>query len=352
MAFDPAADPWGTAMLGSATVVALAVFVLVAAIMTGTPKRAGARILGVGCFLFLLTAAGGTWDRIVSAEDVDREANKPRPPPVTIVAPPPPPDPDAGPSPAGSDGAGSGGPDDAGAAPTTPPDPGTATPTAIANPPPAAGDPPAAAASGSLAPTAPAVIDTSPVELAAPTALPADAEGKKTAMSTAIRLAKAVAADETDCADPKRVAEAWLSIKSFAADTRGLKTAVSRLEGCRKRIRAARAYWVRRKRVEARNAYADELPGKLKRDDSYVFVSVRGPAHERMRIGGKSITAQRVAALIRDGLADELKALGFSEVTFASGKTTTTQKYDSEDDSAVTDKVMGRWGLQSKLSVR
>ncbi|MBL4686984.1 MAG: hypothetical protein JKY37_20480, partial [Nannocystaceae bacterium] len=65
MAFDPAADPWGTAMLGAAAIVVLAVFILVAAIVTSTPKRASGRVLALGSLLFLGTAVGGTWERVV-----------------------------------------------------------------------------------------------------------------------------------------------------------------------------------------------------------------------------------------------------------------------------------------------
>lgn len=361
MAFDPAADPWGTAMLGAAAIVVLAVFILVAAIVTSTPKRASGRVLALGSLLFLGAAVGGTWERVVVADAQAREAAKPKVETVTIVAPTPPPDPDgeqippaAAPEPGHTAKPATGDP-----LPAAPAQPETA-PTAVAaipEPPTVAAvpdtTPPVAglAPDLDLAPSQPAKIETDAVTLTEPTALPSEPTEKKKAVAAALRAARAVATHQSQCASAKEVGEAWLTLKPLPSDTRGLAGAVAKLEACRKRIRSAKAYWVRRQRITARNAYAEELPAKLRQDESYVFVSVRGPAHERMRIGGKSITPQRVKGLLNVGLEAELKALGFSEVTFASGKNTTTKKYDGLSDAAVTDQVMARWGLGARLSL-
>ena len=357
MAFDPAADPWGTAMLGAAAIVVLAVFILVAAIVTSTPKRASGRVLALGSLLFLGTAVGGTWERVVVADAQAREAARPKVETVTIVAPTPPPDPDGEPVPPDDGGKpGDGGEPASNDAASTPPG-DKAVPTAISPPPaavPVPDTPPPVAGLApdlDLAPSAPAKIDTDAVPLTTPTPLPSDPAEKKTAIAATIRAARAVTTHQGHCANAKTVGEAWLTLKPLPSDARGIAGAVAKLEACRKRIRSAKAYSVRRQRIAARNAYADELPAKLRQDESYVFVSVRGPAHERMRIGGKSITPQRVKGLLNVGLESELKALGFSEVTFASGRNTTTKKYDGLSDAAVTDQVMARWGLGARLSL-
>lgn len=348
MAFDPAADPWGAAMLAAAAVVALAVFVLVAAILTGTPKRSAGRILGFGCALFLGAAVGGTWVRVQHGDADAARAAKPKPEPVTIVAPAPPPDPDDPDAPKPQPGVAAvgdaGGDADADGQPTAIDDAGGGAPD------PAVAPPTTAAAALNLTPTRSSNIDTSPVPLN-DAALPTDEAERTKAIANRLRAARTLAADERRCADAPGIAQAWADLSVLPADTPGLRTATAKLEACRKRIRNAKAYWVRRERIEARNAYAEELPGMLKNDDSFVFVNVRGNAHERIRIGGKSITDARVQVLLDGGLATELTALGFTEVTFASGKGTIVKHYDVDNDAAVTTAVMGRWGLGEKLSV-
>jgi len=366
-----AADPWGTAMLAAAAIVVLALFVFLAALFTGTPKRAAARILGVGCFLFLGTAAGGTWERIVAADKVaaDAAVQAAAPKPVKVVALAPPPEVgEAGGSSGGAapvetasaddadSPASETGDADADAAaetgepeapqPETPepetPEPETPEPE---TPEPETPQPASGADPLGLAPSKPADIATDPVTVATPAALPTEPEARKKAISAVLRAARNLAADDTQCGDALAVAEAWLTVKALPAGTSGARTATSRLEGCRKRIKVAKAYWIRRQRVAARNAYGEELPGKLKVDESYVFVNLRGKVHERIRIGGTSITEARVKALIAAGLDGWFKSLGFAEVTFASGRSNKTYKYEGGDDAALIDAVMARHGI-------
>ena len=346
MAFDPAADPWGTAMLAAAAVVALAVFVLVAAILTATPKRAGSRLLGIGCFLFLGTAVGGTWQRIADGDEANAKADVKKPEPVKIVAPEPPPDPGDGPpgseggatpgaesGDAGADAGDAGADADGGA--TTQGDP---TPTATVK-------------QSDLAPSESPEFDTSPADLPAVAALPTEAEARDKAIAAVIHQTRQIADDDRRCGDAETVGTAWKAVKALPEDAKGRSAAARRLDGCRKKIRGARMYWVRRQRIDARNAYATELPGKLKVDDSYVFVNVRGKSHERMRIGGRSITKARIEALLAAGLSDQLAALGVSEVTFASRDGSRVVKLDVETDSEIADALMGRWGLGEKLEL-
>lgn len=351
MAFDPAADPWGTAMLASAAVVALAVFVLVAAILTATPKRAGTRLLGLGCFLFLGTALGGTWVRIADADASKAKAEVKRPDPVTIVAPEVPPDPD-GPAGAGESGDSGGGSDDEAGAEAGDGAAGDgATPTAITNPDPTPEpEPEPAAVQSDLAPSESPKFDTSPASIPAPEPLPADADARDKAISALVYETRQIADDPKRCADIETVAAAWKAVKALPEDAKARDTAAKRLDGCRKKIRGAKTYAVRRQRIDARNAYAAELPGKLKVDDSYVFVNVRGKSHERMRIGGRSITKARIDALLAAGFDDQLEALGVSEVTFASSDGSRVEKLEVEEDSEIVDAIMGAWGLGDKLA--
>jgi len=146
------------------------------------------------------------------------------------------------------------------------------------------------------------------------------------------------------------VATAWKAVQALPEDAKGRDAAAKRLDGCRKKIRGAKLYSVRRKRIDARNAYAAELPGKLKVDDSYVFVNVRGKSHERMRIGGRSITKARIDALLAAGFVDQLQALGVSEVTFASSDGSRVETLEVQPDGEIADAIMGRWGLGDKLA--
>lgn len=355
MAFDPAADPWGTAMLASAAVVALAVFVLVAAILTSTPKRAGTRLLGLGCVLFLGTAFGGTWVRIVEGDASKAKADVKQPDPVTIVAPEVPPDPD-GPAGAGESGGSDGGSDDdaqggGGSGADAAGD--GATPTAINEPEPTPvpePEPELVPVQSDLAPTDSPAFNTDPASIPAPDPLPADADARDKAISALVYETRQIADDPKRCADIDTVAAAWKAVKALPEDAKGRDTAAKRLDGCRKKIRGAKTYAVRRQRIDARNAYAAELPGKLKVDDSYVFVNVRGKSHERMRIGGRSITKARIDALLAAGFDDQLEALGVSEVTFASSDGSRLEKLEVEEDSEIVDAIMGAWGLGDKLA--
>lgn len=322
--FDPAADPWGVAILASSAVFALSVFVLLAAVVTKTPKRSAGRIMFVGVLAFLGTSVGGTFARIQAADA--KPETKAAPAPITIDAPPPPPDDgampgdpagaanaggaDAGPADAGGDAAGAAEAGDGAGADGAGAD-GGGDPTAGAAD---ADSPPGPSDTAATAPTVAA--GKAPVEVAAPVAaVTGDAKAK-------LAHARGVVDDDKRCRDAEQVAAAFGGLKSITDEaSRSKATALAKkLDGCRRKILAAENYRRRRERIDARNAVGDELPTRLKKDDSFVFVRLSGQSHEFVRIGGRAMTKARIDALVADGLLDELSGLGFAKVTFADGK--------------------------------
>ena len=199
--------------------------------------------------------------------------------------------------------------------------------------------------------TTTALFDLSKVDLAEPAPLPSDPDAKKKAVTAALYSVRTLADDPKQCIDAQAVGQAWKQLRALPPDTARIGVAVTRLEACRKKIRASKAYAVRRKRIDARNEFANKLPTELRIDDSYVFVNVRGQSHEKIRIGGKSISEARANKLLAAGMEKQLVELGFTEATFASGTDTLTKTFDVVSDSDMTDKIMARWGLGEPLSL-
>lgn len=134
----------------------------------------------------------------------------------------------------------------------------------------------------------------------------------------ALRFANDVAQDER-CKDARAVAGAVRDLAAaVASEPRAkLDKAVERLEDCRKKVVWVKAASVRRKRVDAREAWALSLKTRMKDEGTPVFVSLRGAAHERIRLGGGTPTVTKLRAQFDGPLRKELEALGFTEVAFA-----------------------------------
>lgn len=325
--FEPANDPWGTAMIASAVVVGFALLWVLVAVLMRQPARGAGRLMSVGLFAYLGTATGGTWVRVMVP---------PPPPPPDLGAPviigaEVPVDPDDAPrvdtkrgakpskaaikpaEPPASTDAKAAAPSETTLAPVAP-QPPAVTPSGPADAPngPESATPPASDAATpptDVAPSEPATPPVVAVELGPPTL----------AGREALRFVDEVARDDDKCSDASQVAAAARELPGAldGMSRQRVEKAAIRLEACRRKVVAARA-WTRRKQgVAARTAFAPEITKRLKGEGISVLVTLRGPAKERIRIGGATLDAGTAARLLDGGLRDELIGLGFSEIVLA-----------------------------------
>jgi hypothetical protein len=260
-------DPWGVAMWACAALAGVGVLWALVALAMRQPARAAGRLLGFGAFGYLATAAASV------ALRVGASASSP-------VA-----DADAGAGTSATDGA-----------------------SARVS----VGDAKSDAKSEEKAGGEPAVtIDpgiTGPPQRGGPEAL---------------RFASQIANDER-CKDARAIAGAVRDLAAAVASEpkRSVDKAVDKLEGCRKKIVWVKAASVRRKRVDAREAWVESLKTRMKSEGTPVFVSLRGAAHERIRLGGSPEAIGKLRGQYDATLKQELEGLGFTEVTFANMKDT------------------------------
>lgn len=355
MRFDPAADPWGTAMLAAAALWLLSLLVVVAALVARTSRRTGGWLMVVALLAFLGAAGGGTWVRIQQAERI--AAQPPPPPPETIVAKTPPPDPDDGPGSGETGGAtgGDGGPvgeagtvgTEAGSGATV----GTAadddgsgtggtdgTPDALAA---STGDGATGddgAADGDGEPEAPPPIVKIP-ERVVPQSLPRveplpdEPQARAAAIRDILEDARRAAGGGSRCGNLERVAEAWARLRTIPVD-RKAKAIAADLEKCRRKLLYSVSRRHRADRVEARDAYFETLRERMRDEHGLVVqAAISGLSHERLRIGNPELDAVKANALMDGGLRAELMALEFARVVLSNGKKTTVFELEVPPES-------------------
>ena len=279
-------DPWGVAMWGCAALAVVGVLWALVALALRQPLRAARPVLGLGAFGYLATAAASAALRVstsASPPATEAAATEPAATEVQVSAAP------------------------GGASPSTTPSTTTAAPDR----------PPSDSAAAGPSDAAPASADATPATAIDPGITgPPQRTGRE-----ALRFASLVAKDER-CTDARAVAGAVRDLAAAVASEPAFRVekAVDRLEGCRKKIVWVKAASIRRKRVQAREAWVDSLKARMKAEGTPVFVSLRGSAHERMRLGGSAQAIGKLRGQYDATLKVELEGLGFTEVTFANTK--------------------------------
>ncbi len=339
MRFDPAADPWGTAMLAAAALWLLSLFVVVAATLVGTSRRMGARMMLMSLLVFLGAAAGGTWVRIQVADAI---AARPVPPaPREIIAKTPGVDVDDGLAEAGSTGGageleGSTGGEPAAASTG---DPAAASTGAAAGstgePAASTGEPHELAGDDGAEPERPPE-PREPLEIPSITApvvpedipqvdpLPSDPEERELAIRRAIEEAKRASGGGNRCGNLQRVAEAWAHLRLVPVSRRA-KSVTADLERCRRRLLYSISQRRLGEQVEARDAFFDELPSRIRKEHGLIVqASISGVAHNRLRVGNRELDEAKADALMAAGLLEELTRLEFAHVVMSTGKTSKT----------------------------
>ncbi|MEM7158764.1 MAG: hypothetical protein AAF799_38335 [Myxococcota bacterium] len=348
MNFDPAADPWGTAMLASAVLWVLSALIGVVATLAGTTRRAGGRLMLLSLLGFLVAAGGGTWERIQVA---DAEANKPVPPkPREIVAPKPPADPDDG-EVAADDG------DEIWADKQPAPEP--ETDTAVADAPPGDEDPDGDEPVEAIADTPPPPV-TPPtpvvdVQLPQVDPLPGDPKEQGKVIRARLRNATRVVDSPRACASIDDVAQAWAELRTVPNEkpwARRAEALVEDLEDCRKRLLYSASRRVRRQHVDARDAFADEAANRFRKDyDLKVAVTISGNSHERLRIGGSGLDAAKAQEIMNGGLQAELVALQFAHVVLSDTKNPKTYTFEVTPDQQLGRPELTAVGLGKPLAL-
>jgi hypothetical protein len=370
MRFDPAADPWGAAMLGAAALWLLSLLVMLAAVLGRTSRRNGGILMLVSLLAFLGAALGGTWDRIRRGGTGAEASEDPAEGEIAATV-----REDLGGSTGGSGvnegGAGergtadgstggtadgnetrgesSGGTAGSGAASSgegtggeatqgdgasgdattgeregttgeVEPSGGTSGEAESTGGEESAGD----ASGGDLGATEPEPAVTGepvvPEELPKVEPLPTEERARAVAIREILDEAERAAGGGERCGNLQRVAKAWAQLELIPV-TRKAKAVTKDLERCRRRL----LYSVSQKRlaemVEDRDRWFAKLPTKLRKQEGLVIqASVSGSAHERLRIGNRELDAARADALMDGGLRDELVRLQFAQVVISNGK--------------------------------
>lgn len=330
MSFDPAADPWGTAMLAAAGLWMLSAVIVMLATIVGTSRRTGGRLMLVALLAFLGAAGGGTWVEIQRADAQARPVAAVEP--IEIVAPPvetargaPPPtgpassdDPTADDGQAESDSSGGDVDDD--------------SDDDIQEPEP-----------------------EPELELPAVEPLPSDPEPRRAEIRKRLRDTEAVVASNRKCASLDEVALAWAKLRVIAEDDPGRRQAkdiVAELEQCRRRLLYSISRRHRRAQVDARGAFAERVVERFaKEHDLRVVSALSGISHERLRIGGSGLDAARAEQLMDAGLREELRDLAFAHVVLSDTKVAKTYTFEVTPDNELGLPDLARVGLGERLEL-
>jgi hypothetical protein len=168
----------------------------------------------------------------------------------------------------------------------------------------------------------------------------------------ALRFASQVAGDER-CKDPRAVAGAVRDLAA-AVDSEPkarIDKAVEKLEACRKKIVWVKGASIRRKRIDAREAWVESLKTKMKSEGTPVFVTLRGAEHERIRLGGSDETVGKLRGQFDGTLRAELAGLGFSEVVFADMKDAERFELEAPADHQLAARELATWKLDAPIHV-
>lgn len=337
--FDPTADPWGTGMLGCLVVCGFALLWWLVAVLMRQPAPGSGRVMSLGLFGYLACAVASVAIRVLTPPPAPPPA--PTGPAIVIEAKVPI-DPDEDPKAAAAEAAARKvaaeaaarevepavlPPDGAPKADEVPAPPDRVAPPVDPAPPQAAEARPAAA----------------PVQLGPPTL----------AGREALRFVDEVSHDADKCSDAKQVAAAARELAGAldGVPRSRVEKAAGKLEGCRRKIVWARAFTIRRNRVDDRERLAEALPKRLREQGIPVLVTLRGAAHERIRIGGVTLDAAKAKALLDGGLRDELADAGFTEITLADMKTAVKETHAGPTDADLAAAELAPLGLDRKLAL-
>lgn len=327
VAFDPAADPWGTAMLACLVVCGFVLLWCVVALLMRQPARGAGRLMSLALLGYLGSAVGSVAAKVIAT-----------PPPV-------PPAPVELPVLIGAE---------VKVAPDGAPDGKRETKT------PAKVD---AKTDAKTDATEPVVPDAPPKEtlpappptrLAAPTpTTPVELGPPTLAGKEALRFVDEVSRDADKCSDAKQVAAAARELPGALPEVprdRAAK-AGAKLETCRRKVIWARAFAIRKNRIADREKLAEAIPERLKADGVSVLVTLRGAAHERVRIGGAKLDATKARALLDAGLRDELADAGFTEITLADMQQSIKETPDVPSDNDLATAELASLGLERKIEL-
>lgn len=373
MGFDPAADPWGAAMLGAAALWLISLLVMLSAVLGGTSRRAGGTLMLVSLLAFLGAAVGGTWDRIrrgdaageasqeadagevvaTAREDLGGGSGEREAAEASSEG-----DETRGETAGGTAGRSSGtatggettgGETTQGASDeTTAAEAGTtgeAEPTGGTGEAGTTGEAEPNGGTGEAETTGgeetaedsgggdlggtevAAALPGEPVvpeDLPEVEPLPTEERAREAAIREILDEGARAAGGGERCGNLQRVAKAWAQLELVPV-TRKAKAIAKDLERCRRRL----LYSVSQKRlaemIEDRDRWFAKLPGKLRKQEGFVIqASISGKAHERLRIGNRELDAARADALMDGGLRDELVRLQFARVVISNGKTSKT----------------------------
>jgi hypothetical protein len=279
-------DPWGAAMWACAALAGVAVLWAIVALALRQPARGAARLLGLGTFGYLATATASAALRVAAAERAPAPIEEPAPEVHLSASEPTPPQP----------------PSDAKA-------------------------------------------DANAVSIDPSIAGPPQRSGKE-----ALRFAAQVAGDER-CKDARAVAGAVRDLAAAAGEPKArVDSAVDKLEGCRKKVLWVKAASIRRKRIEARDAWVEALKARMKSEGTPVFVSLRGAAHERMRLGGEADTIAKLRGQWDGTMRKELEALGFEEVVFANMKDSERFELEVPSDHQLAARELAPFKLDAPIT--
>ena len=346
MRLDLSADPWGVAMLAAATVLGLGIVIGLLALLMRTSKRAAGWFCGLGSLAFLVTAAGGTWQRIqvhdAAAKKAAAEAAKPE---GKILEAPPVPEDTAGAVPSegtgsadAADGNGSSGESDGG-------DEGGDTGAAAGT----SDDVPADIA-GDVEPETDDPPPTAP-EVAVASDFPSGKEAGKAEATKRLREANKIVEEDKDCRDPDKLRSTWLALSTIPPNVMAaqVKAMSRKVEGCRRRLAGGRQWKIRKDQVAARDAFAKTLKQRLADEGIGLWISVYGADHEKLNAGSKQLDQDKIKKLLDDGLRDELLQLGFVQASISDGKKITREELSPKSVSDIVDEELEPYGLDEIL---
>jgi hypothetical protein len=352
--FDPTADPWGTGMLACLVVCGFALLWWLVAVLMRQPARGSGRVMSLGLFGYLGCAVASTAIRVLTPPPAPPPA--PTGPAILIEAKVPI-DPDEDPKGAAAEAAARATKVEPAVLPgvTAPVEPAPVEPAPVE---PAPVEPAVVEATPSAAPPAPVeaalpVEAAPPVEATPKAATPVPLGPPTLVAREALRFVDEVSHDADKCIDAKQVAAAARELAGAldGVPRSRVEKAAGKLEGCRRKIVWARTFTIRRNRVEDRERLAETLPKRLREQGIAVLVTLRGAAHERIRIGGATLDAAKAKALLDGGLRDELADAGFTEITLADMKTAVKETHAGQSDADLAAAELAPLGLERKLAL-
>lgn len=310
MPFDPAADPWGAAMLGTGGVGALALLGVLVSWARGRRPTFAGWCLGIGTLAFLGSAAAGTAERI-RARDEDGFIET------------------AAEDPAAKRQASA---DDAAAAPSD-----DSEATSLRD-----GERPDTTASDASDPTPPA--------RPAPAPLPTDPRARRAAAFAILKEAKQVSRDQR-CTNPAALASAAAEVAALPPDVfrSRARVVMKHLETCRRKVAWILENKRKREQIEARERYADALRETEGSNGKSLVVRLTGMQHENIRIVDLSLRAEALDDALTPALLDELAGLGFTRAVYSNGKASRARTLEPASVHADVDRELAALGLAEPL---